>query len=54
LIVFFAGMKDEQGLWREYPSGRRVSFSHFPDFHELHGSEGIYIKDSQKMPLLTF
>jgi carbonic anhydrase len=34
------GMKDEQGLWREYPSGRRVSFSHFPEFHEIHGSEG--------------
>ena len=38
---FFAGMKDEQGLWREYPSGRRVSFSHFPEFKPLHGDEGI-------------
>ena len=26
------GMKDEQGLWREYPSGRRISFHHFPEF----------------------
>ena len=33
-------MKDEQGLWREYPSGRRISFHHFPEFRELHGGEG--------------
>ena len=33
-------MKDDHGEWREYPSGRRVSFSHFPEFHELHGSAG--------------
>merc|ERR1712156_507109 len=34
------GMKDEQGLWREYPSGRRISFHHFPEFRPLHGGEG--------------
>lgn len=34
------GIKSEDGYWREYPSGRRVSFTHFPEFHELHGGVG--------------
>lgn len=33
-------MKDEYGVWREYPSGDRISFSHFPEFNELKGDEG--------------
>ena len=34
------GIKDEDGFWREYPSGLRISFHHFPNFHELHGGHG--------------
>ncbi len=36
------GIKDEHGIWREYPSGSPVTFSHFPEFQPDHGHEGEY------------
>ena len=33
-------IKDDMGVWREHPSGKRVSFSHYPEFNPLHGGEG--------------
>ena len=33
-------IKDDMGIWREHPSGKRVSFSHYPEFNPLHGGEG--------------
>lgn len=33
-------IKDNQGVWREYPSGNRVLFHHFPDFDQKHGGHG--------------
>ena len=34
------GMKDDNGVWRQYPSGVRVAFHHFPEFDPLHGGKG--------------
>ena len=31
------GIKDDEGIWREYPSGIQISFHHFPNFDQLHG-----------------
>ena len=33
-------IKDNQGVWREYPSGNRVLFHHFPEFDQKHGGHG--------------
>ena len=41
------GIKDSNGAWREYPSGKRIDFSHFPDFNPLHGgSEDTLVWDA--------
>ena len=34
------GIKDKRGVWREFPSGSPVIFSHFPEFQQNHGHSG--------------
>jgi len=33
-------IKDNRGVWREYPTGNRVLFHHFPEFKTHHGGFG--------------
>ena len=33
-------IKDSQGVWREFPTGAKVEFHHFPDFDPDYGKPG--------------
>ena len=33
-------IKDENGIWREFPTGNKVDFHHFPDFDPSYGKPG--------------